>query len=76
MVWPLPGDLVLRCGPPPRGIELSAVAPAMGSTATPRDHSNILWEPAAAFKGTICEKCVYGVAILYKNYNIQALDLL
>ncbi len=31
---------------------------------------------AAAFKGTIHEECVYGVAILYKNYNIQALDLL
>ncbi len=57
-------------------MELSAVAPAVGSTATPRDRSNILWEPAAAFKGTVYEECVYGVAILYKNYNIHALDLL
>ncbi len=73
--WPPPEDSFLRCGPR-RGIELSAVAPAGRSTATPRDRSNILWEPAAAFKGTIYEESVYGVAILYKTYNIQALDLL
>ncbi len=54
-VWPPPppGDQILRCGPSrgirsynvaphPRGIELSVVAPAVGSTATPRDRSNIL----------------------------------
>jgi hypothetical protein len=52
-----PGDQTFRCGP------------AVGLTATPWDHSNILWEPAAAFKGTIYEECVYGVAILYKNYK-------
>jgi hypothetical protein len=51
-VWPPPGDPILLCGPP-RGIKLSAVAPAVGSTATPQDRSNILWEPAAAFKGTV-----------------------
>jgi hypothetical protein len=31
-----------------------------GSKATPRDHGNILRKPAAAFKGTIFDKCVYG----------------
>jgi hypothetical protein len=60
----------------PRGIELSAVAPAVGSTATPRDRSNILWEPGAAFKGTIYEECVYGGTIPHRDFNIQALDLL
>ncbi len=72
---PPPGDPILRCGPS-QGTELSAVAPAVGSTATPRDHLDILWGPGAAFKGTIYEECVYGGTIPHKDFNIQALDLL
>jgi hypothetical protein len=40
-MWPLPGDRTLRCGPS-RRIESYGVAFPAGSTATPRDHSNIL----------------------------------
>jgi hypothetical protein len=31
-VWPLPQNQILRCGPPPRGIESYGVAPSTGST--------------------------------------------
>jgi hypothetical protein len=34
------------------------------------------WEPAAAFKETIYEKCVYGGTVQRKAYNIHVLDLL
>ncbi len=81
---PSRGDWTFQCGPS-RGIGLSDVAPPAGlnpmvwpspMTATPRDCSNILWEHAVAFKGTVYEKCVYSRTILPKAYNIHALDLL
>jgi hypothetical protein len=68
-----PGGSTFRCGPS-RRIESYGVALPMGSTATLWDRSNILWEHAVAFKGTVYEKCVYGRTIQPKAYNIHALD--
>jgi hypothetical protein len=80
-------DWILRCdlprgirsydvAPSPWGLKLSAVDPAVRSTTTSRDRSNILWEPGAAFKGTLYEECMYGGTIAHRDYKIQALDLL